>query len=104
MFFSVQQMKSKILDRVDSVTSGTEGTTGLSGDDDVVTRLKWVIYLYSKISSLWRFTFIYEPAHGIMALFVLRKLPYFMCANSEGSGKTAQMRRLAWAFAGRQFD
>ena len=40
MFFSVQQMKSKILDRVDSVTSGTEGTTGLSGDDDVVTRLK----------------------------------------------------------------
>ena len=39
--------------------------------------------------------FIYEPAHGIMALFVLRKLPYFMCANSEGSGKTAQMRRLA---------
>ena len=24
-----------------------------------------------------------------------------MCVNSEGSGKTAQMRRLAWAFAGR---
>ena len=59
-----------------------------------------------------------------MALFVLRKLiiqtrmrnhtvaidawflvgpfvyflPYFMCANSEGSGETARMRRLAWAF------
>ena len=31
----------------------------------------------------------------------LRSLPYFMCANSEGSGKTARMRRLAWAFAGR---
>ena len=40
LWFSVQQMKSKILERVDSVTSGTEGTTGLSGDDDVVTRLK----------------------------------------------------------------
>ena len=24
----------------------------------------------------------------------LRLLPYFMCANSQGSGKTAQMRRL----------
>ena len=31
----------------------------------------------------------------------LRLLPYFMCANSEGSGETARMRRLAWAFAGR---
>ena len=60
-----------------------------------------------------------EPAHEIMALFVLRKLilqtrmpsypvgpglifdrtlrllPYFMCANSEGSGETARMHRLA---------
>ena len=27
-------------------------------------------------------------------------LPYFMCANSKGSGKTARMRRLTWAFAG----
>ena len=63
----------------------------------------------------------FEPAHEILALFVLRKLilqtriyaqpsngarclifgrthrllPYFMCANSECSGKTARMRRLA---------
>ena len=29
-----------------------------------------------------------------------RLLPYFLCANSEGSGETVQMRRLAWAFAG----
>ena len=61
-----------------------------------------------------------EPSHEIIALFVLRKLilqtrihnhpvgldvmifgwtlrllPYFMCANSEGSGETARMRRLA---------
>ena len=31
----------------------------------------------------------------------LRLFPYFMCANSEGSGETARMRRLAWAFVGR---
>ena len=29
----------------------------------------------------------------------LRLLPYFMCANSEGSGETAWMHSLAWAFA-----
>ena len=34
----------------------------------------------------------------------LHLLPYFMCANSEGSGETARMRRLAWAFAGRLWD
>ena len=34
----------------------------------------------------------------------LRLLPDFMCANSEGSGETARMRRLAWAFAGRLCD
>ena len=27
-----------------------------------------------------------------------------MCANSEGSGETARMHRLAWAFAGRLSD
>ena len=27
-----------------------------------------------------------------------------MCANNEGSGETARMRRLAWAFTGRQCD
>ena len=67
---------------------------------------------------------VIEPVHEIMALFVLRKthssnahaqlssgarclmfgqtlrlLPYFMCANSDGSGETAWMRRLAWALA-----
>ena len=61
-----------------------------------------------------------EPSHETMALFILRKvmlsnthaqpssgarclifgltlrlLPYFMCENSEGSGETVQMRRLA---------
>ena len=28
----------------------------------------------------------------------LHLLPYFMCANSKGSGETAWMRSLAWAF------
>ena len=27
-----------------------------------------------------------------------------MCANSQGSVETAEMRRLAWAFAGRLWD
>ena len=60
----------------------------------------------------------FEPAHEIMALFVLRKLilqtrmpssearclgfgrtlrllPYLMCMNSKGSGENARMRRPA---------
>ena len=61
----------------------------------------------------------FEPSREILVLFVLRKhsanahaqpssgarcvifgltlrlLPYFMCANSEGSGETARMHRLA---------
>ena len=70
-----------------------------------------------------------EPCHEIMVLFVLRKrilqtrmrshpvgarylivgrtlrlLPYFICANSEGSGETARMCMLAWVFAGRLCD
>ena len=57
-----------------------------------------------------------------MVLFVLRKLilqsrmrsypmgldvwflVWFLFANSDGSGETARMRRLAWAFAGRLCD
>ena len=34
----------------------------------------------------------------------LRLFQYLMCANSEGSGETARMRRLVWAFAGRLCD
>ena len=36
--------------------------------------------------------------------WTLRLLPYFMCANSKGSGEIAQMCRLAWAFADRLCD
>ena len=42
-----------------------------------------------------------HPAGIDVWILALRLLPYFMCANSEGSGETARMRRLAWAFAGR---
>ena len=69
-----------------------------------------------------------EPCCEIMVLFVLHKLflqtpmcshpvgwclifgqticllPYFMCANSEGSGETVWMSRHAWAFAGHLCD
>ena len=73
--------------------------------------------------------YLNEPCHEIMTLFVLRKLilqmrmdshpvgldvwffgrtlrllPFFLCVNSEGSGETARMRRLAWTFAGRLCD
>ena len=34
----------------------------------------------------------------LVGLFFL--LPSFICANSEGSGQTVRMCRLAWAFAG----
>ena len=47
-----------------------------------------------------------QPSSGARCLFgrTLRLLPHFMCANSEGSGETARMRRLAWAFACRLYD
>ena len=48
-----------------------------------------------------------QPSSGARCLIfgrTLRLRPYFMCANSEGSGETARMRRIAWAFAGRLCD
>ena len=44
---------------------------------------------------------IRSGAWCLMFYRTLRLLPYFMCANSEGSGETARMRKLAWSFAGR---
>ena len=52
-------------------------------------------------------THMRSPSNGATRLIfgqTLRLLPYFMCANSEGSGETARMRRIAWAFAGRLCD
>ena len=48
-----------------------------------------------------------HPINGARSLNFGRTLcvfPYFICANSEGSGETVQMCRLAWAFVGRLFD
>ena len=48
-----------------------------------------------------------QPSSGARCLifgWTLHSLPYFMCANSEGSGETGSMHRLAWAFAGRLID
>ena len=52
-------------------------------------------------------THMHSHPVGIDVWFLVRPyrlLPYFMCANSEGSSKTVRMRRLAWAFAGRLCD
>ena len=48
-----------------------------------------------------------QPSNGARCLIfgqTRRLFPYFMCANSEGSGETARMCRLTWAFAGRLCD
>ena len=48
-----------------------------------------------------------QPSSGDRCLifgWTFHLLSYFMCVNSEGSGETAQMRKLTWAFAGRLRD
>ena len=63
----------------------------------------------SHLMKLWYFlssvnSFFKRACSGAKCLIsgrTLRLLPYFMCANSEGSGETAWMRRLAWAFTSR---
>ena len=43
-----------------------------------------------------------QPSSGDRCLSL--SIPYFICANSDHSGESVQMRRLAWAFAGRLCD
>ena len=98
----------------------------LKGRQKYIWRQKYIIL--SKVYFPFDQTKKKEPSHEIMAFFVLRNLiqpcmrsrpvvldvrflvgpfcllPYFMCVNSEGAGKAAQMRRLAGAFAGRLCD
>ena len=48
-----------------------------------------------------------QPSIGARCLIFGRTIllfPYVMCANSKGSGETAQMHRLARAFAGHLCD
>ena len=42
----------------------------------------------------------FSGARCLIFGWILGLLPYFMRANSEGSGETAQMRRLVLDFAG----
>ena len=65
----------------------------------------------SQLMRLWHFSssvnsFFKCPCAARCLIFgrTHHLLPYFMCANSEGSDETAQMRRLAWALAGRLCD
>ena len=63
-------------------------------------------YFSSSLKLILQTSMCCDPV-GLDVLFFGRTfclLPYFMCANSGGSGETAQMRRLAWAFAGRLCD
>ena len=59
-------------------------------------------------SSLTRSSIVHaQPSSGARCpIFsrTLRLLPYFVCANSKGSGETARMRWLASVFAGRLCD
>ena len=43
-------------------------------------------------------------ARCLIFAWTVHLLSYFMCANSKGSGETAQTRRLALAFAGHLCD
>ena len=63
-------------------------------------------YFLSSVNSFFkRACAAVQWARSLMFGRTLPLRPYFyMCANSEGSGETARMRRLAWAFAGRQCD
>ena len=93
-----------------------------------VARFILIVIVHVLSVRLW----LFELCQEIMVLFVLRKLiqthssnvhtqpssaarylifgrtlrllPYFMCGNSEGSGKTVWVHRLAWAFTGRLCD
>ena len=47
---------------------------------------------------------VFKEARGLYFGLSLHLHPYFMYASSEGSGESAHMRRLAWAFAARWRD
>ena len=72
---------------------------------DHLSRLKRLWYFSSTVNSFFKRACA-AIRWGYMSDFgrTLRLLPYFKCANSEGSGETARMRRLAWAFASRLCD
>ena len=62
-----------------------------------------VLFVLRKLIFLMRMR---SHTMGLDVWFLVGPIVYFhnLCANSEGSGETAQMRRLAWAIAGRLYD
>ena len=72
---------------------------------DQLNQLMWLWYFPSSINHSSNAHA--QPTSGARCQIfgrTLRLPPYFMCANSEGSGETARMPRLAWAFTGRLCD
>ena len=61
-------------------------------------------YFSSSVNSFYAHAQPWSGARSLIYGWTLRLLPYFMCANSEGSGETVWIRRLARAFAGRLCD
>ena len=52
----------------------------------------------------WTVSFLGYRHEFFFVFFFLYEAIYYMSANSKGSGETALMRRLAWAFSGRLGD
>ena len=49
-------------------------------------------------------TDVFSGDRGLKFGLSLHLYPYFLYASSEGSGESAHMRRLAWAFTARWYD
>ena len=100
-------------------------TVGYDRFSDFVIIFKSLLVYETLFLSIRGQKFTIEPFHEIMVFFVLRKLilqtrlrshpvgldvwffvlPYFMCANREGSGETGGCAGSPpWAFAGRLCD
>ena len=85
--------------------SSDHGTAKVSVPGHPMSQLMRLWYLSSSVNSFFKRA--YAAIQWVRCLNfgrTLRLLPYFMYANSEGSGETARMRRLTWAFAGRLCD
>ena len=85
--------------------------TAILSGDKIFKKFK-VCKLMSRSTRLWYFSssvksffkracvaIQWGQMSGLLVGPFVYLLPYFMCANSEGSDETARMRRLAWAFA-----
>ena len=66
----------------------------------------WFCHVVAHICNRWNLQHyismdLWLPRHWTKTI---KYINCFMCANSEGSGETAQMHRLAWTFTGRLCD